>query len=75
MARINTKEKARLIYLEFKESLGYYTSEESIINVCIKHIKLLKEEMSSMLNDDAIKEYDDIAHIIQSYINNESRDQ
>tara|TARA_R100000541_G_scaffold50160_1_gene57349 strand:+ start:3759 stop:4076 length:318 start_codon:yes stop_codon:yes gene_type:complete len=64
MARLNTKEKARLIYLEFKDSLGMFTSEEDIINVCTKHISLIKEEMINILDDDAIKEYDEMISIL-----------
>lgn len=66
MTRLNTKEKARLIYLEFKESLGMFTREEDIINVCTKHISLIKEEMSRILDDDAIKEYDEIVGILHT---------
>ena len=64
---ISTEDKAKLVYLEFKNALGYFTNNTDVKNASIKHLELLKNQLKKIYIDEKLNEIDQMIEIIKNY--------
>jgi hypothetical protein len=64
---ISTEDKAKLVYLEFKDALGYFTNNSDVKKASIKHLELMKNQMQKVYIDEKLNEIDAMIEIIKNY--------